>query len=51
MEAIKMLVMSSGEPSFEAVRLSPERLAGLPRVHIADADASCYRDLLRGGEL
>jgi transposase len=50
-EAIKMLVMSSGEPSFEAVPLSPKRLAALPRVHIAEADASCYRDLLRGGDL
>lgn len=50
-ESINMLLLSSREPSFEAVPLSPERLAGLPRVHIADADASCYRDLLRGGEL
>ena len=50
-ESINMLLLSSREPSFEAVPLSPERLAGLPRVHIANADASCYRDLLRGGEL
>jgi transposase len=50
-ESINMLLLSSREPSFEAVPLSPERLAGLPKVHIADADASCYRDLLRGGDL
>jgi transposase len=50
-ESIKMLVFSSREPSFETIRLSPEQLAVLPKVHIADADASCYRDLLRGGEL
>jgi transposase len=50
-DAVRMLVISSGEPSFEAVPLSPERLAALPKVHIADADASCYRDLLRGGDL
>jgi transposase len=50
-EAIKMLIFSSREPSFEAVRLSPERLVGLPKVHIASADASCYRELLTGGDL
>ena len=50
-ESINMLLLSSREPSFEAIPLSPERLVGLPKVHIADADASCYRDLLRGGDL
>jgi hypothetical protein len=50
-ESIKMLVLSSREPSGDAVRLSPEKLAGLPRIHIADADFSCYRALLTGGGL
>jgi hypothetical protein len=49
-DAIRMLVMSSGQPSFEAVPLSPERLAALPRVHIADVDAWRYRYLLSGGD-
>lgn len=49
-EAIKMLIFASREPSFEAIRLSPERLAALPRIHIAGADAGCYRELLTGGE-
>lgn len=48
-ESIKMLVLSGREPSWEAVRLSAERLAGLPRVHIAAADPSRYRALLTGG--
>jgi transposase len=47
--SIKMLVLSSREPSFAAVRLSAERLAGLPRVHIAGADPARYRALLAGG--
>jgi transposase len=50
-ESIKMLVMSAREPAFEVVRLSPEHLAGLPRVHVAGADASRYQALLAGGEL
>ena len=49
-DAIRMLVMSSREPSFEAVPLSAERLAALPRVHIAAVDTWRYRDLLLGGE-
>lgn len=49
-ESIKMLAMSARHPSWEAVPLSPERLAGLPRVHIAGADASRYQALLAGGE-
>jgi hypothetical protein len=48
-ESVKMLVLSGREPSFEAVRLSAGRLAGLPKVHIAGADPSCYRALLAGG--
>ena len=48
-ESVKMLVLSGREPSFEAVRLSAGRLAGLPKVHIAAADPSCYRALLAGG--
>ena len=48
-ESIKMLVVSSREPSGETVRLSPEKLARLPRIHIDSADASCYRALLTGG--
>jgi hypothetical protein len=50
-ESIKMLVVSSREPSGDAVRLSPEKLARLPRIHIDSADASCYRTLLTGGGL
>ena len=50
-EAIKMLLLSLREPSFEIVPLSPERLAGLPKVQIASANASCYRQLMTGGEL
>lgn len=50
-EAIKMLLLSAREPSLAVVRLSPERLAGLPRVQIAGADPSCYRQLLTAGEL
>jgi transposase len=48
-EAIKMLVLSSREPSHETIRLSSERLAGLPRIHLEDNDISCYRALLSGG--
>jgi transposase len=48
-ESINMLVMSGREPSWEAVRLSAERLMGLPKVHVAAADPSCYRTLLAGG--
>ena len=47
-ESINMLVMSGREPSVEAVRLSAERLMGLPKVHVAAADPSCYRTLLAG---
>jgi hypothetical protein len=50
-EAIKMLVLSGREPSFEAVRLSAGQLAGLPKVHVAGADPSRYRALLNGGVL
>lgn len=49
-ESIKMLVVSCREPALEAVRLSSERLAGLPKIHIAGADACCYQALLTGGE-
>jgi transposase len=49
-DAIKMLLFSSREPSFEAVPLSPERLAALPRVYIGAADTSRYRQLIAGGE-
>jgi hypothetical protein len=48
-ESINMLVMSGREPSWEAVRLSAERLMGLPKVHVDGADPSCYRTLLAGG--
>jgi transposase len=48
-ESIKMLALSGREPSFEAVRLSAECLAGLPKVYIAGADPSCYRALLAAG--
>jgi transposase len=48
-ESIKMLVVSGREPSWEAVRLSAERLMGLPQVHVAAGDPSCYRTLLPGG--
>ncbi len=48
-ESIKMLVISGREPSWEAVRLSAERLIGLPQVHVTTGDPSCYRTLLAGG--
>jgi len=48
-ESIKMLAMSCREPSFEAVRLSPERIAGLPKVEVEGADISRYQALLAGG--
>ena len=47
-ESIKMLVLSGREPSFEAVRLSPERLECLPRVRIESPDCSCYQGLIFG---
>jgi len=48
-ESINMLAVSGREPSWDAVRLSAERLMGLPKVHVASADPSCYRTLLAGG--
>jgi transposase len=48
-EAIKMLVFSSREPSSEVTRLSPERLALLPRVYLAETNPACYQALLDGG--
>jgi hypothetical protein len=48
-ESVNMLVMSGREPSWDAVRLSTERLMGLPKVHVTAADPSCYRTLLAGG--
>jgi transposase len=48
-ESIKMLLRSCREPSFEAVRLSPEKMAGLPKVEVEGADISRYQALLAGG--
>ena len=50
-ESIKMLIMSGRDPSFEAVRLSDERLEALPRVNINSVDTSCYQALLAGEQL
>lgn len=48
-ESIKMILMAGSEPAFEAVWLSEERLAGLPKVEVAAADTAQYRTLLAGG--
>jgi len=48
-ESVKMLIMSCREPAFEAVRLSQEKLAGLPKVEIGDPSVSRYQALLAGG--
>jgi transposase len=48
-EAIRMILMSGREPKMEAVRLSSERLAALPRVRVDGANTGCYGALLQGG--
>lgn len=48
-ESVKMLIMSGRESGFEAVQLSKDKLAGLPKVHIGDVDVSRYQALLAGG--
>jgi transposase len=50
-ESIRLLIMSGRDPSFEAVRLSEERLGGLPRINIDDVDISCYQELIAGERL
>jgi len=50
-EAIKMILMSGREPKMEAVRLSDQRLAALPRVRVDSANTGCYGTLLTGGAL
>ncbi len=46
-----MILLSSREPSFEAVRLSDERMEGLPKIQIEKPDATCYGALMGGGAL
>ena len=48
-ESVKMLIMSAREPAFEAVRLSQDKLAVLPKVEIGEPSVSCYQSLLAGG--
>jgi transposase len=48
-EAIKMLVLSSGDGSIEVVRLSAARLERLPRIRIDTSDTRQYQRLLVGG--
>jgi len=50
-EAIRMLLLSNREPTIEAVRLSDQRLAALPRVRVESANTGCYGTLLQGGAL
>ncbi len=45
-ESVKMLLMAETEPRCGGVRLSEERLAGLPRVEVAAAEAGRYAALL-----
>jgi hypothetical protein len=49
LESIKMLILSGREPTWEAVRLSEERLLGLPKVHIDRVDSARYGELVGGG--
>jgi hypothetical protein len=48
-EAVKMIILSFREPSWEVIPLSSERLMGLPKLHLEITDASSYRTLLAGG--
>lgn len=48
-ESVKMLTLSAREPAFEAVRLSQDKLAGLPKVQIGERAVSRYQALLAGG--
>jgi hypothetical protein len=48
LESIKMFILSDREPAWEAVRLSEERLQGLPKVHIDRVDSARYGALVRG---
>jgi transposase len=50
-ESIKLLIMSGRDGSCEAVRLSEERLRGLPRVSVQPTDTNCYAELMKGVEL
>lgn len=50
-ESIRLLIMSGRDESFEAVRLSEERLKGLPRVSVQPTDTNCYVELMKGVEL
>lgn len=50
-ESIKLLIMSGRDLSFEAVRLSEERLRGLPRVVVQPADINRYTELMKGVEI
>lgn len=50
-EAIRMILMSGREPAMEAVRLSSDQLAALPKVWVQSANTGCYAALLAGGAL
>ena len=47
-EAIRLLARSGQEPGVTMLRLSQERLTGLPRVWVALTDITCYSNLLPG---
>ena len=49
LESIKMFILAGREPAWEAVRLSEERLQGLPKVRIDRVDSARYGALMRGG--
>jgi hypothetical protein len=48
-ESVRMMIMSAREPVLEAVRLSREKMALLPRVTVSCADVARYGALLAGG--
>ena len=50
-DSVKMILLSSREPSFEAVRLSDERMEGLPKIQIEKPDNALYGALMGGGAL
>jgi transposase len=50
-DAVKMILLSMREPSFEAIRLSDERMEGLPNIQVKKPDNALYGALVEGGAL
>ncbi len=50
-DAIKMLILSSQEPSWSATRLSATMMQGLPKVVVKQTEAASYGLLTGGGQL